>query len=332
MNREQFRTAVFERDHHTCVVPGCNQPAQDAHHIIERALWVNTTASKDGYFTDNGASLCGVHHIHAEKNFITPDSLREWCGIKETILPFNFETMHIYDKWGIMIKSPNREVIKYPHTPYLPFTQSAKLEVINDCGYADLEKFVDMPLVITIKMDGSNCLLTSEKVCARNAYSANHKSFDLMKAEHSKIQHLIPPNIQIFGEWLYAKHSIHYCEINHNKLDGLFQLFAVYDKNTTLWQSWDTVKQWAKILGVVTVPIINEVSYSSTFELAGKISAVGESIVHHGHEGIVIRNKYPFYWGRFSENIAKYVRANHVQTDKHWTTQPIVKNEIVRDD
>lgn len=34
------------------------------------------------------------------------------------------------------------------------------------------------------------------------------------------------------------------------------------------------------------------------------------------------------YYKYFSKNVAKYVRKNHVQTDTHWTTQEIKKNNL----
>ena len=35
-------------------------------------------------------------------------------------------------------------------------------------------------------------------------------------------------------------------------------------------------------------------------------------------EGLVIRIADKFSVGEFDKNVAKYVRANHVQTDSHW--------------
>jgi hypothetical protein len=327
MTREEFRTAVFKRDNHTCVVPGCGQKAQDAHHIIERALWTNPE-EEGGYIVDNGASVCGEHHIHTEKCFIPSQALRNWAGIKRIVLPKQLDPLNIYDKWGKIIPRPNRELVKYPHTPYMPFSPSADEKDISDCGYSDLSNLVDKPLVITIKMDGSNNLWTNEKVAARNAYDAPHKSFDLAKAEHAKVRHLIPNDIQIFGEWLYAKHSIHYQ--GPISLDGLYQLFGVYRKDQCLWESWDVVKEWAAKLGMITVPVIEFASYSSAQELEGKLTKIGWDVIKKGHEGIVVRSIYPYYWGDFSKNIAKFVRPHHVQTDKHWMEQPIVRNIVVK--
>ena len=35
-----------------------------------------------------------------------------------------------------------------------------------------------------------------------------------------------------------------------------------------------------------------------------------------------------YNYNDFNKSIIKYVRANHVQTDKHWSSQEIIKNEI----
>ena len=42
LTRDEFREAVFARDKHQCVV--CAAPAIDAHHVVERKLWID-----DGY-------------------------------------------------------------------------------------------------------------------------------------------------------------------------------------------------------------------------------------------------------------------------------------------
>ena len=80
LTRDQFREGVFERDGHKCVV--CGNPAQDAHHIIERRLF-----SDGGYYLDNGASVCGDCHIKAEQTVISPQELRDAAGIRKIVLP-----------------------------------------------------------------------------------------------------------------------------------------------------------------------------------------------------------------------------------------------------
>ena len=73
LTRDEFRTSVFERDGYKCVI--CGEEAVlnengipknlDAHHIIERRLW----GESQGYFIENGATLCTKHHLEAEMVF-----------------------------------------------------------------------------------------------------------------------------------------------------------------------------------------------------------------------------------------------------------------------
>lgn len=325
MDREEFRKAVFDRDGNKCVVPGCSGAVQDAHHIIERSLWTDPS-EEGGYILDNGVSVCGVHHIHAEKNFIPPQAFRYWAHIGRVVLPKGLDPKNIYDKWGKVAPRPNRVQIKYPHTPYLPFSPSVDEKDLADAGYADVQDLVQKPLVATVKMDGSNSTWTTEKVAARNAHDAPHKSFDLAKARHAKLKHMIPSNLQLFGEWLYARHSIHYQ--GRMALGSLFQLFGVYDRDYCLWLEWAAVEHWARVLGVETVPVVERMECAEAWELEKRLTEIGAEIIRQGHEGLVVRSAYPFHWGDFSRNVVKFVRRGHVVTSEHWQYQSLVKNEV----
>jgi hypothetical protein len=43
-------------------------------------------------------------------------------------------------------------------------------------------------------------------------------------------------------------------------------------------------------------------------------------------EGYVIRLADSFHYKNFQKSVVKYVRKNHVKTDKHWMQQTIIKN------
>ncbi len=105
LSRPDFRNRTFERDQFKCVV--CGNPALDAHHIIERRLF-KASPEKGGYFLDNGASLCEIHHIEAEQTVISCQSIRELSGIKTIVLPEHFYADLDYDKWGNIITSEGR--------------------------------------------------------------------------------------------------------------------------------------------------------------------------------------------------------------------------------
>jgi len=321
MAREDFREAVFARDSHTCVVPWCQEKAQDAHHIIERALW-KAKGEQGGYFPDNGVSLCGLHHKHAEADYFPPTACRIWAGIEQRVLPQDLDPSSWYTKWGEIIKSALRQKVKYPSIPYLPFSprKEDRDDIIN------LNTLLHKPLVPSIKMDGSNACVTNDCVAARNVLDATHKSWSYLKAVHPRFAHLIPDRIQLFGEWVYAKHSIHYQE----NLDGFLQLFDVYDQRNQLFADREEVSRYAKLIGAITpeVLVTDPLVFDNIWELEAKITRMAKDVIAKGHEGIVLRSIYPLHYGQFEDNIAKYVRKDHVQTNRHWRDQPIVRNVL----
>lgn len=348
-NRRQFRESCLERDNKECVVPWCNRNAVDVHHIIERSLW-----SDGGYIEENGASVCGNHHEHAEETYIPPQAFWFWIGIEHPKTPEGYNTN--IDKWGKELEIPpwkeHREYIKYPSTRHLPFSNIGDKD---DTYHKNVDKFLDIPLVMTHKMDGSNAMLikdTEEPVRARNGREAEHESFSLLKDLYwdCGVYENIPTSVQVFGEWLYAKHSIHYgCECNEKCVDvgpnisdvvkgdygkqSYFQVFGMYDMRYDMWLSWPTTKMISSNLGFPTVPVVklseeDNGTYTKRNVLYDDVYQKANSIVQSGEEGLVVRSKYPFHYGEFEKRIGKYVRKNHVKTDEHWMFQKTKQNNL----
>lgn len=317
LTRKQFREAVFARDEYTCVV--CSERAVDAHHLIERKLWDN-----GGYYADNGTSLCEIHHRQAEKNTLSPFILRFMADIDNVVLPPSFDEAKEYNKWGKEIKMPTRDDIKYPSTSYFNFSPGK--DNIRESEDIDISLLLDVPLIVTIKMDGSNAKLAKNYVAARNGRQANHSSFDMLKSIHSTLQSKLSDGLLVFGEWLYAKHSIHYTD--DLSLSSPFQVFGVYWISERHWFGWNAVETYAEVLGFSTVPVVGVIQGSTEWELTNKICRIAEEQISKGHEGIVVRPEYPFHYGQFEQLVGKYVRANHVQTDEHWMNQKIIRNKV----
>lgn len=101
LNRDVFRERTLTRHAGVCVVPDCGLAAVDAHHILNRRLF--TEASEfGGYFVENGAGLCSVHHLAAEQTIISATDLYQFCGV-ERVLPEHLETAFEYDTWGNIV-------------------------------------------------------------------------------------------------------------------------------------------------------------------------------------------------------------------------------------
>jgi len=308
-DREYFRNAVFRRDNYKCVVPSCQKEAKDAHHLLERKLWINKE-QKEGYLIDNGVSVCEEHHKLAERNVICPQVFRMWLNLP-TVLPIQLNGNKDYNKWGEEMKMPNRHFVKYPSTAYLPFSENIIAKRVTSNPISDIDIFINIPIVITMKMDGSNVVLTDHHVAARNGYDARHKSFDYLKAIHSEKQSLIPKHIQIFAEWLYAKHSIHYT--GETALKSYLQIFGVYDSRKRLFLGWDDVRKYSRIIGYPTVPVIDIKEFSDKYIFTNTITKIAKEKIAEGNEGLVIRSIYPFHYSQFAIYLSKYVRPNHVK-------------------
>lgn len=223
---------------------------------------------------------------------------------------------------------------KYPRTPHFPWSPGG---TSDDRRLLDVSFLLNVPVVITEKLDGSNVCLEAEHVYARSHVNGPvHPSFDLLKAFHAQVKGKIPANAQVFGEWLYARHSIGY-----NSLPHYLAIFGVrffgFQPGKTYWASWEEVELWADELGCPTVPVLQlfrshkgPTSYSTEAILKEEIEYLAEQPSAYGptREGCVVRYAPEFPDVLFGQSVAKWVRSGHVQTDEHWSTQEIIRNGL----
>ena len=152
---------------------------------------------------------------------------------------------------------------KYPRTFHLPWSPGG---TSDDKRLTEVTSLLGVDLVITEKMDGSNVCMEREACFARShGGSPTHPSFDAFKAMHAGIRYAIPVRIQIFGEWLWAKHSIAY-----TNLDGYFQVFGVracWQDGSRFWKSLDDLLSFTAGLGLPTVPVLWGGKVSTEVEL-----------------------------------------------------------------
>lgn len=361
-DRKEFRETCLERENNTCIVPWCTHEADDVHHIIERAEWKN-----GGYIPKNGVSICNTHHQYAESNHIPPQAFWIWLDISNPVLPDKFKTNQI-NKWGEQFETPpweeHRDRIKYQSTRHLLPLYWYDDETVaknriehDDTGVETLANLTGIPLVITEKMDGGNMMLVNDidnPVRARNG-SRRRDTMDLMYDElywSHKVNERLPNRLQVFGEWLWAKHSIHYgcnCETpcedtaqglseyteDYEDNSAYFQIFGVYDKKYNIWLSWDGVERIADTLDFPTVPVLYNESESGTATFTTEHEAretlvnLARDVIEKGGEGIVVRSKFPFHYSRFEKYLGKYVRENHVEKDEeHWSKRTVIQNRI----
>jgi hypothetical protein len=213
--------------------------------------------------------------------------------------------------------------MKYNRTPHLPWSPGG---TSDDKRMLDVSGLLHVPIIITEKLDGSNVCMEAKSCYARSHSDApKHPSFDVFKSLHATVRHLIPESIQVFGEWLYARHSISYTALPH-----YFQIFGVRNLDTKIWASWEEVELWANELNIPIVPVLFTNIVSSEKELRNitETLAAQPSICGGEREGVVVRKAGEFADAEFANSVGKIVRENHVQTSEHWKNQIIVQNKL----
>lgn len=337
LTRDEFRAAVFARDNHRCVVCGSTGPL-DAHHILERRLWTN-----GGYYVENGASVCGEHHLEAEQTTLSCEKLRELCGITKFPIP---EHMYPepYDKWGNPIL-PNgmrlkgdlyddasvqkalapvlalfTDRVKFPRTYHLPWSPGVTDDdrVMSDLTQFEIFGRKEAGVVITVKMDGENTTFYPDYVHARSIEYDPHPSRSWVKALHARVAHDIPKGWRVCGENLYAKHSIKY-----ENLEDYFQVFSIWDdKNFCL--NWHETLVWTELLGLRMVPTLYIGPWDEKHVRGLQVPMFGGDLC----EGYVVRLFEPFHYRDYRRCVGKYVREHHVTTHGHWMRTKLEPNRL----
>lgn len=186
----------------------------------------------------------------------------------------------------------------------------------DDKVLQNVDHFNGKQVIVTEKVDGECTTLYADYTHARSINSCHHSSRDWVKAFHGRIAHGLPEGWRICGENMYARHSIPY-----NNLPSYFLGFSVWDG--TFCFDWDSTLYVFDVVGITPVPVL----WTGVFDEL-KLIQLADSLDPNTQEGYVVRVADSFAYEQFGVSVAKYVRANHVQTDEHWLTQPIVPNGL----
>lgn len=201
---------------------------------------------------------------------------------------------------------------KYPRTHHFPFSPGA---TSDDKVQKDWKSILENELVITEKLDGENNCITRDGVYSRSTVATTGAPWNAKTKEIWAGVRNCLGDLEIFGESVYAVHSIEYTNLKHP-----FYVFGIRLDNKFL--SWQDVKTYCSALNLPTVPLVAKRKFSNEQELINLIldymsrgSKLGGEC-----EGVVVRNSQGFRTSGFSSNVLKYVRKNHViEGSDHWT-------------
>lgn len=251
-------------------------------------------------------------------------------------------------------------LLKYPRTPHLEGSRLQGGDSASD--QVRLREIAGRSCVIEEKLDGANAGLSFSNVGDLLLQSRGHflagggreRHFNLFKrwanAHEDALFDVLRDRYIIFGEWMFAKHSMFYDFLPH-----LFIEFDVFDKQEQLFLSTPRRKALLESLPIVSAPIL----YSGAFpsqqgDLRGLIQpslAQGKSwtdslVETSSRAGLDVEKvKRQTDMTGLSEGIYvkiedddqvlarfKFVRSTFTQTlldqDEHWQSRPIVQNGL----
>lgn len=171
-------------------------------------------------------------------------------------------------------------------------------------------------VVFSEKMDGENTTIHHAGCHARSPDSGYHASRDWIKAFAAGISPNLSTNERIVGEYLFARHSVAY-----DNLPSFFLGFAwIVDGSV---QSWDATLSRFHALGIRPVPVLHRGPFN-----AANVNTVLASLDLTQQEGFVVRTASGFPEADMPTHMAKYVRADHVQSETHWMNAQVIKNRL----
>jgi hypothetical protein len=232
---------------------------------------------------------------------------------------------------------------KYPRTPHLFGSTGTPDD--KHLGEKDSLRFIaDESLIVEEKIDGTNVGIhftpEGELVLQCRGHlitEGMHPQYDLFKqwavVKRSVLEQMLGCDFILFGEWMYARHSIHYRQLPH-----YFFEFDIYDKANESFLSLERRSELLEDTGIQTVPVLHTGSLRKRQlpELIGPSSYDSEfedpttKRTDNLMEGLYLRTeKDGIVTGR-----AKFVRSEFVEKIKestHWQQQTMVPNLLKED-
>jgi hypothetical protein len=154
------------------------------------------------------------------------------------------------------------DFVKYPRTPHL-FGSRGTDDDKHLSEAESLRFLADESLITEEKLDGTNVGIhfmsggTMVLQCRGHLITEGmHPQYDLFKqwaaVKRPVLEDRIGDRFILFGEWLYARHSIHYRQLPH-----YFFEFDVYDKDAGTFLSLDRRLALLEGAGITTVPVLH---------------------------------------------------------------------------
>jgi len=224
-----------------------------------------------------------------------------------------------------------RPILKYPRTPHLLGSRQQRgdedLAIVLP---ADLnERF----LVVEEKLDGANSAISFDDDGELVLQSRGHVlsggprelQFDLFKrwanAHRGTFSRVLGNRYTLYGEWLYARHTIHYDCLPHYFLE-----FDVFDRDADEFLSTLRRRDLLSSTPVVSVPVLDQGRLRRFEDMIGcstcSSTEIMEGLYIKWEEDGCVRGRYKYVRDSFTQAVE--------QEGVHWLDRPLEPN-LLRD-
>ncbi len=253
------------------------------------------------------------------------------------------------------------QMYKYPRTQHIAGSGIQKGD--EDLDVVPLREFAGRHLVVEEKMDGANCAVSFDEHGRLQLQGRGHyltcgereKQFHLLKTWAHRytleLYSALADRYVMYGEWLYAKHTVFYTDLPH-----YFMEFDLLDKASDAFLSTERRRDFLRQLPfVISVKVLHEGPVRTMHTLKNLVGpshfikqdqkqllsklcterglditrALQETETSGLMEGLYIKVEEE---GVVKERY-KYVRGGFLQTvfdsESHWLDRPILPNGLV---
>lgn len=232
------------------------------------------------------------------------------------------------------------DFVKYPRTPHLFGSKGTPDD--KHLGEADSVRFLaDPSLIVEEKIDGTNVGLHFTSAgrmvlqCRGHEITEGmHPQYDLFKqwaqVKRPVLEAMLGADFILFGEWMYARHSIHYRRLPH-----YFFEFDIYDKQQEAFLTLAARLTMLEGTDIRTVPVVatgplkkkelvklvGPSQFDSAFDnpTTGRTDDLMEGVYLRTEAEGVVTGRAKFVRGEFVEKIKQ---------STHWQQQTLVPNVL----
>ena len=268
---------------------------------------------------------------------------------------FALRGVHVHPS---IIRETDVNIYKYPRTRHV---EGSRLQVGDLADDKPIKDFDGKTLVVEEKLDGANSAVSFDADGTLLLQSRGHdltgggreRHFALFKtwaAAHAYgLQAVLGPRFVMYGEWMYAKHTVFYDRLPH-----YFMEFDVLDRESDRFLSTAARRALLTGLPVMPVPVVhegrvtsveqlNEMVRPSPYKSANWRDALTVAADRSGSradmvdqqiedsdlaEGLYLKLEDADH----VQDRYKYVRADFLQAieaaDGHWQDRPILPNTL----